>query len=349
MHTSTGTSVFQWPDKGQGTQGLVATYLKSEDRALVLTMKGPTPPLEGPRQPSYEWMNVSALTEAMAHAPGSQSHGYVRFSVDSAGAPPSESGGHAIALTSHEGQKRLARATKPMLRELTELMPFFEPQPNVSFCNIRTLAMFLNAMQLPMARKIIAAKAEQGDPVPLVTEQDILREVDALPLRDKEGKRRFILADRIHFPRGAFMDEMAAMDKHFGAGITLRHVNPTARDYRRFRKEAIGALKNGDAHIMVQFDRAKVGQMGAGHYSALAAYDKKTDSFLLYDTAPFKVDAAWLPARELLIAPEVFPAQEPRRAVLLHPHERRQVRLNPMGTVHGCLDPHKPLNLQKLV
>ena len=34
----------------------------------------------------------------------------------------------------------------------------------------------------------------------------------------------------------------------------------------------------------------------------LAAYDAVTDSFLLYDTAPFKVDAAWIPARELFDA-----------------------------------------------
>jgi hypothetical protein len=294
---------FGHPD-GREQQGLVAAYNPLQDQCLVLTMDGRR---GGVEQPRYEWMSPALLVNKMA-APSSpasasgsnEARGFATFGVESAGNPPTGSGPDCVALTSAEGQERLARASFGMLSKLARLMPYFEPQPNVSFCNIRTFSMFANDLKLPLARTILRKERSNGMEVPVVRESDVLDAVRRMHPTTVGGHR--IDADAIVFPRGAFMDEVDAIARMFGAKTELHHVNDTDPEYQHFKLQALRALRDPDQHIMVQFDRRGVGQAGAGHYSALAAYDAVSDSFLLYDTATFKLDCSWIPARELFSA-----------------------------------------------
>lgn len=51
--------------------------------------------------------------------------------------------------------------------------------------------------------------------------------------------------------------------------------------------------------LIVNYHRTGVGQKGGGHFSPIAAYHEKSDSFLVYDVARYKYPPSWVNTKEL--------------------------------------------------
>jgi hypothetical protein len=47
--------------------------------------------------------------------------------------------------------------------------------------------------------------------------------------------------------------------------------------------------------VIVNYDRAVLGQNGSGHVSPIGAYDEETDSVLVLDVARYKYPPVWVP------------------------------------------------------
>lgn len=67
----------------------------------------------------------------------------------------------------------------------------------------------------------------------------------------------------------------------------------------QFKKLAIQAVSDPKQAILVNFLRTQLQQRGDGHISPLAAYNSKSDRFLLLDVAKFKYPAVWIKTIDL--------------------------------------------------
>jgi len=54
------------------------------------------------------------------------------------------------------------------------------------------------------------------------------------------------------------------------------------------------ALGDDGQFVLANYFRATLGQVGGGHWSALAAYDAQSDSVLILDVAKYKYPPAWV-------------------------------------------------------
>ncbi len=183
-------------------------------------------------------------------------------------------------------------------------------QENVAFCGIAGLASIANDLELPAAEKIKGERAAAGERAPRLHQQDIIELVRQGRPHTDEGVP--IIADDIKFPRGAFLPELNAIVEMMGATTEICHVAPEDRanevGLQEFRAAAIAAIESESSHVLIQYNRPDADQQGGGHFSPLAAYHQESDSFLLFDTAAFKVEPAWIPARKLYEAMATFDA-----------------------------------------
>jgi hypothetical protein len=54
------------------------------------------------------------------------------------------------------------------------------------------------------------------------------------------------------------------------------------------------ALGDDGQYVLVNYLRAKLGQVGGGHWSVLAAYDAESDNVLILDVAKYKYPPVWI-------------------------------------------------------
>lgn len=76
-------------------------------------------------------------------------------------------------------------------------------------------------------------------------------------------------------------------------------------------------LKTKDDYILVNYSRKSLGQKGGGHISPVAAYDQKSDSFLIMDVNPNKAPWVWLNSKDLIAAMNTFDTLENRGYLLI--------------------------------
>lgn len=75
------------------------------------------------------------------------------------------------------------------------------------------------------------------------------------------------------------------------------HANTIAGDatndnaLRGLLKKALG---DDGQYVLVNYLRAKLGQVGGGHWSVLAAYDAQSDKVLILDVAKYKYPPVWI-------------------------------------------------------
>ena len=92
---------------------------------------------------------------------------------------------------------------------------------------------------------------------------------------------------------GAFIaTQPVTAEVHHAADASLDTFRATARDY----------LSKPGHFVMVNYLRKAIGQEKGGHISPLAAYDEKSDRFLILDVARYKYPPVWVTAGDLFAA-----------------------------------------------
>lgn len=99
---------------------------------------------------------------------------------------------------------------------------------------------------------------------------------------------------------GLTLDQAAQVATHFGLAVQVVHATPVG--LVQFRTQAGEALGTPSEYVIVNFKRAALNEEGYGHISPLAAYDAKSDRFLIMDFARYKYPPAWVSARDLYTA-----------------------------------------------
>lgn len=75
-----------------------------------------------------------------------------------------------------------------------------------------------------------------------------------------------------------------------------------AKEYAQILSDMKKNLSQEGNYIIANYSRKALGQPGSGHLSPVAAYDEKSDSFLVLDVNPFGGPWAWVGAKDFIAA-----------------------------------------------
>jgi hypothetical protein len=183
-----------------------------------------------------------------------------------------------IALDSPEGQRLFGEAEDRA--DYWTLTEQFVTQRSGNFCGVASGVMVLNALQ-------VAAPVDEGIGASFYTQDNFFNEC-----------ARRVLSPTL-MP-GMTLDQLADLLQCHPAVAQAVHAGDTT--LAEFRTLAAKNVATPGDYLIVNYDRAGVGQAKMGHISPLAAYDAKADKFLLLDVARYKYPPVWADAAALFDA-----------------------------------------------
>jgi hypothetical protein len=176
---------------------------------------------------------------------------------------------HLVDATSTEGRRLLAEALAKA--DFEQLAPHFVVQSRRGFCGVATGSMVINAVLHP--------------PQPVT--QAAFFGADAAGLGEN-------LAVSM---RGMTLDQLARLLRSHG--LNARVIHAADSNVEAFRTLARETLSEAEQLIVVNYDRRRLGQDGAGHISPIGAYHAETDRVLVMDVAAYKYPHTWVKVQDL--------------------------------------------------
>jgi hypothetical protein len=203
------------------------------------------------------------------------------FGIGRAGAETLPLPGNLIAMQSDEGVALLFDSEAHA--DYAPLSLHFVTQQNPAFCGPATIAMVLNALDVPRPPSDMTLGLGMFD-------QDNIFNAGA----EAAKPRAEILRN------GMTLDELGAVLTSYDLQVDVRHAEASSLD--EFRKTAVAGLDDKDRFVLVNYLRSAIGQERGGHISPLAAYDADTDRFLILDVSRYKYPPVWVQAAALFDA-----------------------------------------------
>ncbi len=100
---------------------------------------------------------------------------------------------------------------------------------------------------------------------------------------------------------GLTLAEVACLAQCNGAQVQMVRAEPAG--LAAFRAALLASLRApAGPFVVVNYDRAALGQTGGGHFSPLAAWHQTSDQVLILDVARFKYPPHWVPLSRLWTA-----------------------------------------------
>jgi hypothetical protein len=159
----------------------------------------------------------------------------------------------------------------------------FVTQKTQAYCGVASIVMVLNALHTP------APTTPEYQPYHTFTQDNLLDEhTDAILPRE-------VLARQ-----GMTLDQLGALLSLHPVAVEVHHAENGGLD--AFRASARDYLGAKDHFVLVNYLRKAIGQELGGHISPLAAYDAKSDRFLILDVARYKYPPVWVTASDLFAA-----------------------------------------------
>jgi hypothetical protein len=174
-----------------------------------------------------------------------------------------------IALDVPAGQRLLVESQ--FAADYEKLRQHFEEQSRPAFCGVASSVVVLNAIRHPRPR---------------VTQSNFFTAAasDVLgPLQVTFG--------------GMTLDDLGRLLRAQGLEAKTYHAAETTLE--SFRAMATENLLTDGDFVLVNYQRANLGQIEIGHISPLAAYNAATDRFLILDVAAYRYPPVWVRADEL--------------------------------------------------
>lgn len=183
-----------------------------------------------------------------------------------------------IRLDSADGEALLIGAEARS--DFLPLSVHFTTQINPAFCGPATIAMVLNALEVPRPAS------------PMTIGLGLFNQENLFTARTEAVKPQSEI-----LRRGMTLDELGALLGAHGLEVDVIHASDSSLD--EFRRTAVAMLKENERFIVVNYLRKAIGQEAGGHISPLAAYDEDTDRFLILDVSRYKYPPVWVGAEAL--------------------------------------------------
>ncbi len=156
-----------------------------------------------------------------------------------------------------------------------QLIPNFAVQMTQSYCSVASAITVLNAM--PIKKPIDPTYA----PYAFFTQNNFFT-----PEVTK------VISAQTVLEMGMTREEMA--ETLTAQGVSARSVAGDTFDDDSLRTLLQYTLGEDGQFVLANYYRASLGQVGGGHWSALAAYDVDSDSVLILDVAKYKYPPVWV-------------------------------------------------------
>ncbi|HZI10606.1 MAG TPA: phytochelatin synthase family protein [Myxococcus sp.] len=243
-----------------------------------------------------------------------------------------------VAFSAPESIKRLERSRHKV--DFFHLANQFESQGNKAFCGPTSSVIVLNALRMGND-----AVARPQDPALVTAEDRKLLPAGFDPLFHRYTQNNFFSekvqevktrSEVFGQPRGEGgksdagiqLRQLAGMLAAQGLDVKLRVLNDSLKD-DTIREELKQNLKTEGDYVVINYFRPVLGQKGGGHISPLAAYDAKSDSFLVMDVNSTDQRWVWVKASALLASMRTPDAQENRGYLLVKEGKPAQARDTP--------------------
>ncbi len=184
-------------------------------------------------------------------------------------------------LASPDGEKQLLETGA--LEAYFPLSIHFVTQKTQAYCGVASMVMVLNALNVP------APSTPDYEPYRTFTQDNVLDE-----------KTDAVLSRELLPHRGMTLDQLGGMLALHPVTVEVHHAGDV--DVGAFRAEASAALADTGHFVIVNYSRTALGQEKYGHISPLAAYDARTDRFLILDVARYKYPPVWVKTSDLFDA-----------------------------------------------
>lgn len=160
-----------------------------------------------------------------------------------------------------------------------KLLSHFVTQKTTTYCGVASAVMVLNSSNLS------PAPDTEHQPYYYFNQDDFFT----------DEVKKIISADEVK-KGGMTLAQLRQSIQAFG--LDAKAYPASELDLVKFRNILVHALDH-QQFIIANFLRTELHQQGGGHHSPLAAYDKKSDRFLLLDVARYKYPAYWVKAEDL--------------------------------------------------
>jgi hypothetical protein len=170
----------------------------------------------------------------------------------------------------------------------------FVTQKNQAYCGVASMVMVLNAMG------VSAPATPDIEPFRTFTQDNVL---------NLDTERILPVAQLLE--NGMTLDQFGQLLGVHGGKVQIYHANESSVDH--FRTVAARALGARDQHVVVNYLRRALGQERGGHISPLAAFDAKTDRFLVLDVSRYKYPPVWVKTTELYAAMDTVDSDNQNR------------------------------------
>lgn len=200
-----------------------------------------------------------------------------------------------VAFASPQGRLLLRQALMAGDAEaFYPLVAHLHTQAEPAWCGIGTLVTVLNALEIDPGRVWKGPWRFFGE--------NLLTCCKSLDLAAAEGMT---------------LAELACLAECNGAQVERVHAEP--QGLGAFREALLASLRAPlGPFVVVNYERAMLGQTGAGHFSPLAGWHEASDQVLILDVARFKYPPHWVPVSRLWTAMQALdPATERPRGYLL--------------------------------
>ena len=195
-------------------------------------------------------------------------YAFVSPTMGVAGAEPA-----VIYWDSPEG--KVLRARMPADADYWQLAPNFATQITQSYCSVASAVTVLNAMPIPKPVDPVYAPYAYFTQANFFT-PEVVKIINPKTVLDM-GMTREQMVETLT-PQGVNAISIA--------GDTLNE-----ESLRILLKKALG---DDGQFVLANYLRANLGQVGGGHWSALAAYDAQSDRVLILDVAKYKYTPVWV-------------------------------------------------------
>jgi Phytochelatin synthase len=202
-----------------------------------------------------------------------------------------------IPLTSIQGENLLLESQTRA--DYFLLSNQFVTQINQAYCGVASSVMVLNALGLP------APESPQYKPFKVFTQENFFVRVET----------NRVVSPEIVSKQGMTLAQLGGVLSSHGAKVKVYYGSDV--DLDRFRALLIENLSVRDKFVIVNYLRKTIGQERGGHISPIAAYNRRTDRFLILDVSRYKYPPVWVKAIDLWQAIRTMDANKTRGFVLV--------------------------------
>lgn len=198
------------------------------------------------------------------------------------GEPPAaaSTGAQPAVVYWDSAEGKALRARMPADADYWQLAPNFAAQITQSYCSVASAITVLNAMPIPKPVDPTYAPYAYFTQTNFFTPEVVK-----------------IISPQTVLAMGMTREEMAETLSRQGVkAISIAGDTLSEEGLRTLLKKALG---DDGQFVLANYFRANLGQVGGGHWSALAAYDAQSDSVLILDVAKYKYPPAWVSIRML--------------------------------------------------